>query len=309
MRLRITCSAVAALLLVAALSCTTTGTGQEDGERLKVLAITTQIGDFAREVGAEQIQLSVLLKPNQEAHDFEPSPSQVRALKGASLVLRNGLGLDAFLDKALAGSAARVVTVTSGVQTRSLEGEPDPHVWLDVANAAVMVGAVRDAFVAADRANAESYRRNAAAYLRKLEQLDAQIRAEVATLPARCRKLVTNHEVLGYYAGAYGFELLGSVIAGISSEARASARDLARTIDLVRTENVPAIFAEAGVNPGLVRQVGREAGVKVVDDLYGDSLGPRGSEGATYIGMMQANTGKIVAALSPCAAWDASRDR
>jgi zinc/manganese transport system substrate-binding protein/manganese/iron transport system substrate-binding protein len=163
-----------------------------------------------------------------------------------------------------------------------------------------MVENVRDALSAADAANAATYTENATKYLGELRALDASIKQQVAQIPAACRKLVTNHDVLGYYAQAYGFEVIGSVIPSTSSQASASAADVAGIVRQIKAEGVPAIFAEASINPDLIRQVGREAGVKVVDDLYGDSLGPSGSDGATYVKMMQANTRKIVDALKAC---------
>ncbi len=293
------------LLIAAAAACSGSdddGAGGSAG--LKVVATTTQIGDFARNVGGDRIDLTVLVKPNQDVHDFEPQPSQIRAVSEANLVLRNGLGLDAFLDKVLEGSDAEVATLSDGVTTRAGEEGSDeaidPHIWFSVANAKQMVENLRDALVAADPANAVFYEDNATAYLQKLDGLDADIRAEVATIPEQCRKLVTNHDVLGYYAADYGFELIGSVIPSTSSEAQASAADVAQTVQAIEAEGVPAIFAEASINPDLIQQVGREAGVTVVDDLYGDSLGAADSDGGTYVGMMRADTQKIVDALKDC---------
>jgi ABC-type Zn uptake system ZnuABC Zn-binding protein ZnuA len=260
----------------------------------------------------------VLLKPNQDAHDFQLEPSQVRALDRADLVLRNGVGLDFFAVEAVSDED-KVAIVADGVALREgneehgeeEEGEDheaaeeeaaghDPHIWFSVTNARAMVTNIRDAFTAADPDNAAGYATNATAYLANLDSLDASIRSQVASLPSACRKLVTNHDVLGYYAGAYGFEIVGSVIPSISTSAQASASDVAEIVQKIRAENVPAIFAEASINPALIQQVGREAGVKVVDDLYGDSLGPAGSDGATYIDMMKANTTKVVDALKGC---------
>ncbi|HWO74116.1 MAG TPA: metal ABC transporter substrate-binding protein [Dehalococcoidia bacterium] len=272
---------------------------------MRVVATTTQIGDFARQVGGEQISLTVLLRASQDAHDFEPQPSQIRSLSQADVVLVNGLGLDAFVDKAVSGTNAKVVTVTEGIRPRASSAAPasiDPHVWLDVSNAKRMVESVRDAFRAADPANSASYEQAAAAYLKELDELDRWIRDSIAEIPMACRKLVTNHEVLGYYADAYGLELVGSVIPSTSSHASASAADVAAIVRRIKELGVPAIFAEASGNPDLIRQVGREAGVKVVDDLYGDSLGPAGSDGATYVDMMRSNTRKIVEALRDCRA-------
>lgn len=293
-------------------ACAGGGDGDDSG-RLKVIASTTQIGDFARQVGGDRMHLTVLLKPNQDAHDFELAPSQVRAIAAADLVLANGLGLDSFLDKALESSEAHEVVVSDGIVTIEghEEGEhaseesdehgwQDPHVWFSVANAVTMVENIRDALSAADAANATTYMENATKYLGELQALDASIKQQVAQIPGACRKLVTNHDVLGYYAQTYGFEVIGSVIPSTSSQASASASDVAGIVRQIKSEGVPAIFAEASINPDLIRQVGREAGVKVVDDLYGDSLGPSGSDGATYVKMMQANTKKIVDALKAC---------
>ena len=302
---------------IAAIACTSAI--DDDGSRLNVIATTTQIGDFASKVGGDSIQLTVILKPNQDAHDFEPSPSQLRAISSADLVLRNGLNLDAFVNKALDQGDAKVAIVTNGVRLQedveehekdqghdvaeeTDDREGNPHVWLNVANAKLMVEQVRDALSAADAANATLYRDNAAAYLAELTSLDAEITSAVATIPAACRKLVTNHEVLGYYADAYGLTLVASIIPGGSTEAKPSASSVADIVNKIKAEKVPAVFAEASINPALVNQVAKEAGVKVVDDLYGDSLGPKDSDGGTYTGMMRANTEKIVTALKDCQA-------
>jgi ABC-type Zn uptake system ZnuABC Zn-binding protein ZnuA len=293
--------------------------GPEPGEdgRLRVVATTTQIGDFAANVGGDRVALTTLLKPNQDAHDFEPSPSQIRALNESALILRNGLGLDAFVEEVAATNKDAITVITADIELREGAGEDhvgreddraaaaeaaghDPHVWFSVANAKEMVVAIREAFIKVDAANAETYRRNAERYLSELDALDTAIRQLAAEVPSACRKLVTNHDTLGYYADAYGFTVVGSVIPGTSTEARPSASDVADIVRTIRNEGVPAIFAEASVNPDLIRQVGREAGVEVIDDLYGDSLGVEGSDGGAYISMMQSNTRKIVEALKNC---------
>lgn len=302
-----------AVLSVVALGCSA---GADDpgeaGGRLQVVATTTQIGDLAAQVGGDQISLTVLLRPNQDAHDFAPTPSQIRALERADIILRNGVGLDTFVTRAATGHAV-VVVVTDGIVLRKAGGADgdredtsaegaghDPHVWFAVENTRVMLRNVRDALVRADSANQTSYFENTSRYMAELVDLDRRITQQVATIPAVCRKLVTNHDTLGYYADAYGFEVVGSVISSVSSDARPSASDVAEIVRKIREQKVPAIFAETSLNPALVRQVGREAGVRVVDDLYGDSLGPEGSDAETYIEMMESNTRKIVDALKAC---------
>jgi ABC-type Zn uptake system ZnuABC Zn-binding protein ZnuA len=306
------------LALAAAVSMLAAACGDSDDDsaagKLVVVATTTQIGDMASNIGGDRIALTTLLKPNQDAHDFKPSPSQIRKLQSAGSVLRNGIGLDTYVTKAVGGNVGRVTVVTEGIALRTTEGGEeegdadsvseasghDAHVWFSVANAKRMVENIRDALAQADAANTDYYRQNAIAYLASLDALDARIRQLVASAPLSCRKLVTNHDTLGYYAAAYGFEVVGSVIPSTSSEAKPSASDVADIVRKIRDEKVPAVFAETSLNPSLIRQVGREAGVRVVDDLYGDSLGPKDGEAGTYIAMMESNTRKIVEALKDC---------
>lgn len=305
------------LLSLVALACSS---GDNDSGKLDVVATTTQIGDFAREIGGDRIDLTVLLKPGQDAHDFSPSPSQVRRLSDADLILRNGIGLDYFVVKAVRDQS-KVTVVTQGITLRTGgeagehadedeheedEGaaaeasQGDPHVWFDARNAARMATNIAGALSEADPGNAAFYNENALRYGTELTRLDTDLRAQVQGLPQSCRKLVTNHDALGYFADAYGFTVVGSVIPNLSTEAQPSASDLARLVQLIKEQRVPAIFAESSVNPALAQQVGREAGVKVVTDLYADALGPKGSDGATYIGMMRADANKIVEALKGC---------
>lgn len=265
--------------------------------RLRVVATTTQIADMARAIAGAGPAVTSLAGANQDPHDFEATPDQLRALSDARLVLRHGLNLDRFADKPLASvSKERVVIVTSGVR---LIGD-DPHVWFDVANAKVMTTNIGDALAKADEGNASAYRANATAYAKELDRLDAFVRSETDRVPRQCRKLVTDHEVLTYYAAAYGFEIVATAIPGSSSGAEPSARDIANVVERIKAARVPAIFAQASENPALMERIAREAGVKVVAGIYADSLGPPGSDGDTYVKMMEANTRKIVGALEGC---------
>lgn len=296
---------LAALFAVLALACGDSDTANGGlSDQLDVVVTTTQIGDFATEVGGELISLTVLLKPNQDAHDFEAEPGDLRALAAADLVLTNGLDLDSFVSKAIGQSKAPMVAVTSGISLRrspaDSEGLPDPHVWHSVKNAILMVENIRDALSEADPRNAMAYEENASRYVGRLAALDEEIKAAVMQLRPACRKLITNHDVFGYFTDAYGFEFVASLISSTSPAAQASAADVADLVGKIRESRVPAIFSEASANSGLIKQAAREAKVLLVDDLYGDSLGPADSDGATYIGMMRWNTARIVEALTPC---------
>jgi zinc/manganese transport system substrate-binding protein/manganese/iron transport system substrate-binding protein len=266
--------------------------GPSSGRPL-VVASTTQLADFARAVGGKDVEVYALLRPNVDAHEFEPSPADLDALARSSVVVRNGLGLDPWLDDAVAasGTSSPVVDTSRGAQ---LLGD-DPHLWFDPRNAAVMVAHVADAIAEADPDAAAAVRRRATTYRRRLDELDRWIAQQLADLPAR--KLVTDHDAFGYYVRRYHLDFVGSIIPGFDSSAEISARDLNRLADRIRAEDVPAIFTEQSLPPKAAEALADRAGVEVVsgdDGLYGDSLGPDGSAGATYLGMMRHNTAVLV---------------
>lgn len=300
MRRRITMvlGAVALAGLAAAMACNgddDSGGNQKaasDGT-FRIVASTTQIADMARNVAGSGIDVTSIVGANQDPHDFELTPQTRQAIANADVVLRNGLGLDQFLDKALSGKKA--VTVTDGVKVL----QDNPHVWMNVPNAKKMTENIRDALIAADGSNADRYRGNAQRYLADLDGLQNYVKSESDRVPKTCRKLVTDHDVLLYYAAEYDYEI-SPVIASASSEAKPSARDLADAVARIKSSGAPAIFAEPSEGPQVMEQVAREAGVKLVTNLYGDSLGPPGSGADTYAGMMRADTGIIVGALEGC---------
>lgn len=177
-------------------------------------------------------------------------------------------------------------------------GEVDPHIWHDVQHATVMVANVRDGLVAADPANAATYRANAAAYLAELNALDAEVFARVEALPEDRRKLVTTHDTFGYFADRYGFEVLGTALGSVTTEAAdPSAGEIAALVEEIRASGVPAIFAENIANPDLMRRIADEAGVELAPTLYTDALGEPGSTGETYLAMVRHNVTTIVTAL------------
>jgi ABC-type Zn uptake system ZnuABC Zn-binding protein ZnuA len=272
-------------------------------DTLNVIATTTQIADMARQIGGTLVHVSSLLPPNVDPHDFEPTPRDVGHVADARLVLEHGLRLDAWSEAMVkeSGTHATVVVVTTGVATRASAEhgyeQGDPHVWFDVANAKLMAANIRDACIAADPAHRDAYMTQAAAYLAQLDELDGWIRQQIATIPPANRKLVTNHDAFGYFVAAYGLEFVGAVIPSLDSQAEPSAKDIARLVDTIRAQHVKAIFTEASLNPKLEQQIASEAGVAVVDNLYGDSLGPAGSGADTYVGMMRTDTTLIVNAL------------
>jgi ABC-type Zn uptake system ZnuABC Zn-binding protein ZnuA len=287
--------AVALCVLAAGLiaGCASSGGG---GQGVEVVATTTQVADLTRQVAGGRATVAQILKPGSDPHEYEPRPSDAEAVARAKVVIRSGGDVDSWLGGLLdqAGGRAQVVTLIDSVPRHG----DDPHWWQDPRNAELAVGAIRDALAKSDPGGASTYRRNAAAYLARLKRLDTAIARCVAGVPRRSRKLVTSHDSLGYYARRYGFEVVGAAIPSLSSRAQPSAAATQRLIDQIRRQHVPAIFPESALNPKLEGAIAREAHAAVAGALWADSLGPKGSSGATYAGALAANTRTIVAALS-----------
>lgn len=308
--------AIVVVLLLAAVGCAKAPTGPGAPARPKVVATFSVLGDFVREVGGDEVELVTLVGADGDAHTFDPTPQDVAAVGGATVVFENGAKFESgWFDKAYAASGSKAARVVTSDGLKLLEGdrdhkhtdpdpghvhEDDPHVWHDVANAIHMVGKVRDGLAAADPANAAAYRANADAYLAKLRDLDGWVVATTGTLPKDRRKLVTGHDTFGYFATRYGFTVAGSVLPSFSTEAAdPSAAAFADLVAKVKAEKVPAIFCETSHNAKLVGRLAAAAGVTVARPLYTDALGPPDSPGGTYLKMMRSNVTTIVDALQP----------
>ena len=296
-------AAAAAIALVTAACSIAAGTGSGTGASLDVVATTTQIGDWVRTVGGDAVTVSQILQPNTDPHDYEPRPSDVEAVAKASLVFENGDNLDAWMGKVIddAGGSPTVVDLGAGVPVK-LPGEAsgpeasrfDPHWWHDPANAEEAVRRIAGALSAARPTAKATYEANAAAYLARLRALDAGITACFARVPRDQRKLVTDHDAFNYFAKRYGITVIGAVIPSQTTQAEPSARALADLTTLIEREGVKAIFPESSLSPKLAQAVARETGVSAEYTLYGDTLGPAGSPGATYLTMEAANADAMI---------------
>jgi ABC-type Zn uptake system ZnuABC Zn-binding protein ZnuA len=296
----------AGVLAVLATACSDGGRsgGSGDpgqGRALEVVATTTQVADFARAVGGDQVRVTSLIKPNVDAHDYEPSPADLDAVARADVVLQNGVGLEEWLDDTIksSGFGGPVVDTSQGVALRQADGEPDPHIWQNPRNAQLMAANIERALAQAEPAAAARFQANLTAYTRQLEELDAEVARQVDSLANK--KLVTDHDAFGYYVDRYGLELVGTVIPTFDTSAELSGRDVRDLVAKIRATKVKAVFTEASLPPKTAETIAGEAGVKVVtgdDALYGDSLGPAGSDGDTYLKSVRHNTATIVSNLS-----------
>jgi zinc/manganese transport system substrate-binding protein len=294
-----------ALLLVAVVVVACVVTGCRDSASggdapVTAVATTTQVADLVRNVGGERVSVDGILRPNSDPHEYEPRPSDAAALVQADLVFRSGGDLDKWLDEIIdnAGGDARQVTLIDSVHTIEGDNETDPHWWQNPRNTILAVGAIRAALVKADPAGKRGYDRRAAAYVRKLQTLDAAIARCVDRVPPGKRKIVTTHDALGYFADRYGVKVVGAVIPSLSTQAQASARDVDKLVNQIRDEDVAAIFPEAAVTQKLEQAISREAGAKVGGRLYADALGSEGSGAATYLDAMRHNAGALVDGMS-----------
>ena len=294
MRINFGRPAVGALLLISVLAaCSDTSSV---GGAVPVVATTTQVGFIAAELGGDAIDLTVLLKPGIEAHDFEITPADGAAIEQAALILTSGAGLETWLDDALAtiGGEDRVLDLSEGIELRAPadehEEEFDPHYWMSAPNAIVMVENARDALVEAAPAAADGIGQRAEVLIGRLEAADAEIRGLIDEIPADRRKVVTDHDALGYFIEEYGLEFVGSVFPSLDVSADPSAQDIEELVNLIRENDVMAIFAESSVNPQLAEAVAAETGATLSDEpLYTDSLGPAGSGADTLDGMLLHN--------------------
>ena len=291
--------AVAALAGLVALTALIAGCGgARSGSGLDVVATTTQIGDWVGTIGGNAVTVHQILQPNTDPHEYEPRPSDVEATAEAELVFVNGDNLDAWMDQVISesGSDATVVDLGAVVPDR-LPGEDsgaeasryDPHWWHDPRNAEAAVTEIERRLAAADPAHRREFERNASAYLAKLRKLDAGIAACVGAIPRGRRKLVTDHDAFGYFANRYGIEVLGAVIPSQTTQAQPSAKDLSELIALIEREGVKAVFPESSLSPKVAETIANQTGASAEYTLYGDTLGPSGSPGATYLGMERAN--------------------
>jgi zinc/manganese transport system substrate-binding protein len=269
----------------------------------QIVATTTQIADFARAVGGDRARVVQLLHPNTDPHEYEPRPNDVKAVATADIVFVNGDNLDRWANTIVdqAGDHATLVDLGSAVPVK-LPGEQsgpeasryDPHWWHDPRNAEAAIAAIRDALTRANPDDRAIYAHNAAAYLTKLRTLDDGIAACLRPVPADRRKLVTDHDAFGYFARRYGITVIGAVIPAQTTEAQPSAGDVARLIGLIRREHVNAVFPESSVNPKLARAIAAQTGATSNLTLYGDTLGPKDSHGATYLSMELSNADAMV---------------
>ncbi|UOM33235.1 metal ABC transporter solute-binding protein, Zn/Mn family [Acuticoccus sp. I52.16.1] len=297
-------------------------------EPLQVVATFSILGDMTEVIGGERVAVTTLVGAGGDLHVFNPTPRQAATVAKADAIVMNGLSLEGWMERLVAASGYRGPVIVASRDVAPLRtgdtgseaahrqadadhvdanhadtdhtghhhhGVYDPHAWQDLSNAVLYVHAIADGLAAADPDGAETYAANAAAYAEAIAALDAEAKAEMATIPLDARTILTNHDAFAYFGEAYGVTFVSPQ--GVSTEAEPSARDVAALVTQIRDAGIDAVFLENVADNRLVEQIAVETGVTLGGELYADALSPAGGDGATYLDMMRHNLGVLVKAL------------
>jgi zinc/manganese transport system substrate-binding protein len=290
--------------LAAALSAAPARAQDARQSELKAVATTSIIADFVRNVGGDRVTVGTLVGLDADAHVYSPTPGDAKTLASAAIVFVNGLGLEGWMTRLVkaSGTRAPLVVVSNGIAPRKMPDNDrpgrlgvDPHAWQSVANAKIYVANIRDGLSAVDPAGRAAYDANAAAYLGKLDELEKEITAAIADIPAGRRKAITTHDAFGYFGDAYGVSFIAPE--GVATEAEPSAKDVAAIIVQIRRQKIPAVFLENITDPRLMEAIARETGARIGGTLYSDALSAPDGPAGTYIEMMRHNLRALTTAL------------
>lgn len=273
--------------------------------KIKAVATFSILGNLIAEVAGDKVGLFVLVGPDMDAHAYQPRPTDARALADAQVLVSNGLGFEGWIDR-LAKAApfkGRSVVASAGVTTipagatpgHSHAHGPDPHCWQDVQRARIYIANIAKGFADADPTNAAHYRERAKQVDRRLVELDAWVKAEIAKVPADKRRAITGHDSFRYFSSAYGVQFQSP--RGYNTSSEPSARDVALLIREARAQRIKALFVENMTNPGLVDQIAKESGAVVGPRLYSDALSGPDGPAPTYEKMMRHNVTALVAGM------------
>lgn len=253
---------------------------------LNVVTSFTVLADMVKQVGGEHVTVTSLVGPNGDPHSFEPSPKDSVALSHADVVIVSGLGMEGWMERLVSASGykGKVVVASQGVDTRSMEEDgktiTDPHAWNSAENGAVYAANIMNALMAADEADAPAIRETGTEYVTRLKLLDSWAKTRFAQIPKARRHVLTSHDAFGYFGKAYGVTFQAPV--GFSTEAEASASDVAGLIKQLKEQHIKTYFIENQTDPRLVQQIAQASGAQPGGELYPEALSPAGGPASTY---------------------------
>ncbi len=273
-------------------------------DKIPVTASFSILGDLVRVVGGDRVNVTTLVGPDQDAHVFEPKPSDAKNLLQSKLLVLNGIGFEPWAKKlaSSAGFKGNTLLASQGVTTRTLalekghhHSETDPHAWQNPVNVIVYVRNIAAALTQLDAAGAAAFKSNSDAYVKELQRLDDWTKAQIALLPKDKRKVITSHNAFGYFADHYQVTFLAAQ--GVSTSSAASAKEVADLIRQIKRDKIKAVFIENMSNPKLLKQLGQDTGVTLGPKLYVDALSGPPEAGSSYLKMMQHNVTQLVTGM------------
>lgn len=275
---------------------------EEGAGKPEVLTTFTVVADMVENVAGGRVEVASITKPGAEIHGYEPTPSDIARAEGADLIFDNGLGLERWFEQFVAGSEAKRVTLSDGVEPIAIEGEseyagrPNPHAWMSVAAAEVYVDNIRDGLTELDPAGEAAYARNAERYKERLGRVGEFVERELASLPADQRMLVSCEGAFSYMARDFGLD--EAYLWPVNAEREGTPQQIAAVVDVVRERGVPAVFCESTVSDEAQRQVAAESGARFGGALYVDSLSEQGGPVPSYEALLRRDAATIVAGLT-----------
>ena len=285
-------------LLFSLLFCVASPLFAADGKPFTVVTTFTVIADMAQNVAGEDAKVVSITKPGAEIHDYEPTPQDLVKAQQADLVLWNGLNLERWFERFFANvKDVPSVVVTEGVAPMSIhggeyDGKPNPHAWMSVENAKIYVKNIEQALAKHDPAHADNYHKNAAAYLAKLEAMDAKLKEDVAKIPEAQRWLVSSEGAFSYLARDLGFK--EAYLWPINAEQQGTPQQVSALIETVRANQIPVVFSESTISDKPAKQVAKESGAKYGGVLYVDSLSAADGPVPTYLDLLKVTTDTVI---------------
>ncbi|WP_019220714.1 metal ABC transporter solute-binding protein, Zn/Mn family [Bartonella senegalensis] len=275
--------------------------------KIRAIASFSILADLVKNVGGDHISMTTFVGPNANTHTYEPTPRDAQALRNAHIIFINGLHLEGFIDRLItaSGTKAMLVEVSANIPPLEIKNQEqsakhhhsdvDPHAWQTIPNVEIYIKNITIAFCKIDQQSCASYRKNAESYMQKLKEKQEILKTKIATIPKDKRIIITSHDAFGYFAQEYGFTILAPQ--GASTEAEATAADVAKLIKQIKANNAAALFVENISNPRLIKQISKETGLKIGGTLYSDALSNKNGPAATYLDMMEHNVKTIIDAI------------
>jgi zinc/manganese transport system substrate-binding protein len=263
-------------------------------DKMRVTASFSILGDIVKVIGGDRIEVSTLVGPDEDAHMFEPKPSDAKTILGSKLLVINGLDFEPWVDKLAksAGYKGATLLASKGVKARPA----DPHAWQNPLNVVLYAQNIAAQLSKLDPAGASVYEANATAYSVKLKTLDAWTADQIGSIPKNKRKVITSHDAFAYFAAHYGLVFLSAQ--GLNTDSEPSAKQFAQLIQQIKREKIRAVFVENMSNPTLIAQLSKDAGATLGARLYSDALSRADQPGATYLQMMRHNVDQLMVGMN-----------